>query len=115
PQGAAAARLPFTAGGPRAVVGRLSKSVGLPSGVPDLYGIGVRVPDAYGPGRHQDVVLATCGRSRRTRRLLAPTRGFDRRPYASVLAYETGAGRVLLGASYAGPPRSSPLLLADVA
>lgn len=115
PQGVGATLLPFTGGGPRVVVGRLSKSVGLPSGVPDLYGLGVRIPDAYGSGRHQDLVVTTCGRSRRTRRVLAPARGFDRRPYSSVLAYDTGAGRVLLGASYAGPARSTPLRLDEVA
>ena len=36
---------------------RLSRSVGLPARLPDILGLAVRVLDAHGPGRHQDLLL----------------------------------------------------------
>ena len=38
---------------------RFSRSVGLPRPLPDLLGMSIRVPDAYGDARHQDLLLVT--------------------------------------------------------
>src|SRR5215207_11185336 len=42
----------------RALV-RFSRSLGLPRPLPDLLGMSIRVVDAYGDGRHQDLLLVT--------------------------------------------------------
>src|SRR4051794_36038915 len=38
---------------------RFSRSVGLPRPLPDLLGLSIRIIDAYGAGRHQDLLLVT--------------------------------------------------------
>jgi len=38
----------------RFAIVRFSRSVGLPRPLPDLLGMSIRVPDAYGEGLHQD-------------------------------------------------------------
>src|SRR4051812_7231755 len=45
--------------GEHAAVVRFSRSLGLPDALPDLFGIAVRLPDALGPGRHQDFLTVT--------------------------------------------------------
>jgi hypothetical protein len=73
---------------------RLSRSLGAPEWLPDPCGLALRVPDAYGPGRHQDLLLASSGRVPLARHLLLPSRGFCDRAYSSILPYrlvgETG-------------------------
>ena len=104
------AELPFARDGGRDAVVRLSKSIGLPPKVPDFFGLSLRVPDAYGPGEHQDLMLATTGSAPVARHVLVPTVGFDRRIYTSLLPYRDAGGQlVTLAARYAGRPRSSPL------
>jgi hypothetical protein len=98
----------------RALV-RLSKGAGLPSRIPDVFGLGLRLPDAHGPDRHQDVLLSTAiGDPPVLRHLLLPTMGADRRRYSSLLPYRHRGRLVLLGARYAGPRRSAPLRIADL-
>ena len=109
---AAADPLPFLAAPRQEGLVRLSKAVGLPSGAPDLYGLALRVPDVYGTGRHQDVLLTSAGQRPLLRHVVMPTRGFDRPRYSSVLTYRHHSRLVLLGAHYAGPARR--LQLADL-
>ena len=45
---------------------RFSRSLGLPRPVPDLLGVSLRVSDAYGSDRHQDVLMVSS---------IEPTRG----------------------------------------
>jgi hypothetical protein len=104
----------FVGDGPRRVLVRLSKAAGLPSHVPDVLGLALRVEHAYGQGRHQDLLLSTSGRWPGTRHLLVPARGYDRRGYSSLLAYRHDERLVLVGARYAGPRRAEPLRLADL-
>ncbi len=66
---------------------RLSRSLGAPEWLPDPCGLALRVPDAYGPGRHQDLLLASSGQAPLARHLLMPSRGFCDRPYSSILPY----------------------------
>src|SRR5947208_16983749 len=55
PRGARLLREP----GEHLAIARFSRSVGLPRPLPDLLGLSIRVIDAYGPGRHQDLLLVT--------------------------------------------------------
>jgi hypothetical protein len=58
--------------------------------------IGPARPDAYGPGRHQDLLLASSGRAPLARHLLLPSRGFCDRPYSSILPYRLAGERVVV-------------------
>lgn len=93
---------------------RLSKGAGLPSRVPDVWGLAFRLPDAYGRDRHQDVLLSTSGERPGLRHLLLPATGADRRRYSSLLPYRHHGRSVLLGARYAGAHDGSPLRIADL-
>lgn len=77
---------------------RLSRGAGLPEGLPDVLGLALRLTDAHGPGRHQDLLVNTAGREPLVRQVFLPARGFGTGRYSSVLPYRTGTGRVLFGA-----------------
>jgi hypothetical protein len=70
--------------------------MGLPAGVPDVFGLAVRVPAA--DGRYGDLLLATTGLGRLTRYTLTPARSVRGRPLTTLLPYRTAAGPVLLSA-----------------
>lgn len=89
--------LPFE-GAERALV-RMSRAAGFPQGVPDLFGLAVKLPEAG-----QDLLLVTSGEDAVTRHLLVPATGFFRRPYSTVLPYELRGELIVLGA------RPDPLL-----
>ncbi|HEX5982962.1 MAG TPA: hypothetical protein VFY69_02025 [Solirubrobacterales bacterium] len=82
---------------------RLSRSFGLPEALPDPCGLAFRIPDAHGPGRHQDLLLVTSAGPPGARHTLMPSRGFADRPYSSVLPYELAGETVLLGARALAP------------
>lgn len=82
---------------------RLSRSFGLPEWLPDPCGLAFRIPDVYGPGRHQDLLLVSSGEGRGTRHTLLPSRGFCDRPYSSVLPYHLHGETVMLGARALAP------------
>lgn len=77
---------------------RLSRSFGLPEFLPDPCGLAFRFADAYGPGRHQDLLLVSSGVAPGARHALLPSRGFGDRPYSSVLPYRLRGRTVMLGA-----------------
>lgn len=77
---------------------RLSRSIGLPEALPDPCGLAFRVPDAYGSGRHQDLLLVSSLAAPGGRHTLMPSRGFGDRPYSSVLPYRLRGETVMLGA-----------------
>jgi hypothetical protein len=78
---------------------RMSRGVGLPGTLPDVLGLGIRVPDAYGQGRHQDFLLVTSGSAPVLRHLILPgPRGFFRHTFSSVLPYAVGGRMVVVGA-----------------
>lgn len=84
---------PLTAGAANALI-RISHAVGLPSGTPDIIGLAIRVCDVYGPGRHQDLLLASSGDGRVTRHLLRPAAQVTGTTYSTLLPYEVrGVGR----------------------
>src|SRR5215207_9871434 len=77
---------------------RFSRSLGTPRPLPDLLGMSVRVLDAYGPGRHQDVLMVTSVDAPVAHRVFLPAGDFQQRPYSSALAYRAGDDRFLIGA-----------------
>jgi hypothetical protein len=78
------------------VVVRLSRSAGLPAPLPDVHGLAIRVPDVYGPGRHQDILLDSTVSLPLLRRWPVPA--MRPRLYGSLLSLEIGGSRRLLGA-----------------
>jgi hypothetical protein len=90
----------------RAVV-RFSRSLGLPRPLPDLLGVSLRVLDAYGPRRHQDVLMVSSVDLPVLHHLFVPATDFQQRPYSSSLPYRAGEDTVILGVT--GDPTSPRL------
>jgi hypothetical protein len=88
---------------PRTAIVRLSRSLGLPEALHDPCGLAVRVPDAYGVGRHQDFLLVSSGGAPALRHLILPSAGFAGRPYSSLLPYRIDGRLFLVGAAAAAP------------
>ncbi|MEP9362683.1 hypothetical protein ABLE68_06940 [Nocardioides sp. CN2-186] len=74
---------------------RLSRAIGLPSAMPDIHGLAVRV----GSG---DLLFASTGWGRLSRFVLTASRDPRGRPMTTLLPYRTDAGPVLLGARAVG-------------
>lgn len=77
---------------------RFSRSLGLPRPLPDLLGMSIRVIDAYGPDRHQDLLLVTSGRRPLLHHVFLPARDVQQRPYSSAIPYAAGEQRFVVGA-----------------
>jgi hypothetical protein len=80
----------------RALV-RFSRALGLPAPLPDLLGMAIRVPDAYGAGAHQDFLLVTSVDAPVLHHVFLPVTKVDRRPYSSSLPYRAGGDPFLVG------------------
>jgi hypothetical protein len=76
---------------------RFSRSVGVPRPVPDLLGVSLRVVDAYGPGRHQDVMMVSSVDRPVLHHVFVPATDFQQRVYSSSLPYRAGDETFLLG------------------
>lgn len=87
----------LTAGSEHRAIVRLSRAIGLPQPLPDAHGIGLRLPDVYGPGRHQDFLLATSAGGPLFQHLLLPGLA-PGQPYSSLLLYKIGDDVRLVGA-----------------
>jgi hypothetical protein len=92
------------------VLVRLSRALGLPAALPDLLGLALRVPDAFGTGRHQDALLVSCGSSPLGRRVFLPASGFAERPYTTLLPYDFRGERIVLEAQVCDPADPGPSL-----
>lgn len=84
-------------GGERPALVRCSRALGLPEPAPDILGFSIRFPDAYGPGRHQDLLCVTSWDTPVAHHALVPATGFFARPYSSLLAYRLPEGVRLFG------------------
>lgn len=89
--------------GDRAALVRLSKGAGTPGALPDLLGIAVRTEVG---GHVVDVLFTSGGRHGPTRRLLAPSTAWDRRPYTTLMPYSAAGSRVVLGLDPEKPDRT---------
>jgi len=79
------------------VIVRFSRSVGLPRPLPDLLGMSLRVLDAYGPDRHQDVLMVSSVDLPVLHHIFVPAGDVQQRPYSSSLPYRVGEESVILG------------------
>jgi hypothetical protein len=83
--------------GEHAAIVRFSRSVGVPRPIPDLLGMSIRLPDVYGPGRHQDFMLVTSADLPIVHHVFLPAGDVQQRPYTSSLPYRAGGDRFLIG------------------
>ncbi|HEX5877927.1 MAG TPA: hypothetical protein VF468_06335 [Actinomycetota bacterium] len=83
----------FQPGRAATAVLRFSRAAGLPEPLPDAFGVAVKLPDVYGPGADQDLLLTSSIDRPLLRRLLFPATSFLRGAYSSALPYELGGGR----------------------
>lgn len=98
-------------GGERDVLVRCSRAVGLPEPAPDVLGFAMRFTDAYGPGRHQDVLCVTSWDAPPLHHALVPARSFFERPYSSLLVFDVAGELRLIGVLPAGrSPGGGPRL-----
>ncbi|MFN2539909.1 MAG: hypothetical protein ABR549_17390 [Mycobacteriales bacterium] len=88
----------FDEPGEHRVLIRLSRGVGLPDLLPDALGLAIRVLDAHGPGRHQDLTLTTGARAPVLRHALLARRDVLGSTYTSILPYDLGGRAWVLGA-----------------
>lgn len=105
----------------RAALLRLSHGVGLPPRLPDILGWAIKVLDVHGPGRDQDLLLASTGRGRLGRHLLRAGRDLATTTLSTLLPYAVaGAGRSVIvargrdgapAATYADLVREGPSVL----
>jgi hypothetical protein len=87
----------FSERGEHPALVRFSRSVGLPRPVPDLLGISIRLPDVYGPDRHQDLMLVSSADLPLLHHLFLPATDVQQRPYTTSLPYRAGDERFLIG------------------
>ncbi|GGI05546.1 phosphodiesterase [Egicoccus halophilus] len=98
----------------RPAIVRLSRGVGLPVGAPDLLGLAVKLPDTYGAGRDQDLLLTSTGAGPVGRHVLRPARALTT-SYSTLLPYELPhlGRRTLVAHAAAGEPRRTYAEVAD--
>lgn len=75
-------------------LGRHATAMGLPAPLPDVDGLALRFPV---DGRDADLLFAATGTGRWTQHVLAPHRSGATVPLTTLLPFETGAGRLVLG------------------
>jgi hypothetical protein len=78
---------------------RLSRSVGLPRGLPDVFGLAMRITR---DGHHGDLLLSSTGMGPVSRFVLLPTRRLDGRPMSTLLPYRSPAGPLVIAATSQG-------------
>ena len=93
----------FQAGATHPAILRFSRGAGLPEPLPDALGVAIKLPDVYGPGVDQDLLLTSSTDRPLLRRLLFPARSFV---HGGVLQRPALRPRQQPGCAAAGP---SPL------
>lgn len=83
----------------RPAVVRFSRGFGLPQPTPDLMSMAIKVPDAYGPGRDHDILMAAAGERPVLRHLFAWGGDHLTRTYSSIFLFRVGEQQVLFGAA----------------
>ena len=86
----------FQAGATHPAVLRFSRGAGLPGPLPDALGVAIKLPDVYGPGVDQDLLLTSSTDRPLLRRLLFPARSFVHGAFSSALPYDLNGERVVL-------------------
>jgi len=88
----------FAAPGRHAAFVRFSRGFGIPQPLPEILSLAVKVPDAYGPGQDQDLLLTASGDPPVLRHVFAAGRSHLRRTYSSVLPFSVGGRTMVFGA-----------------
>lgn len=86
----------FRSGAAQPALLRFSRAAGLPEPLPDALGVAVKLPDAYGPGADQDLLVTSSIDRPLLRRLLFPATSFVRGAFSTALPYQLGDQRVVL-------------------
>jgi hypothetical protein len=94
------------------VVARVSRGAGLPEALPDFLGIAVRLVDAYGPGRHQDLLLNASSSLPVLHHLFLPAPRWFSQSYSTCLPYRAGGRPFLIGLLPPREPGPDPSLAA---
>ena len=97
PQGAPLGSELFDTPAEHMAIMRFSRSLGLPRPLPDLLGVSLRVIDAYGSDRHQDVLMVSSIDLPVLHHGFVPSSDVQQRPYSSSLPYRAGDRRFLIG------------------
>jgi hypothetical protein len=96
----------FDVPGRHKAIVRASRGAGLPEGLPDTLGLGIRICDAHGSGRHQDLLMNVSADVPVLHHLILPAwDGFFGQSYSSVLPYRVGGTLCLIGARPAAAER----------
>lgn len=80
---------------------RFSKGAGTPGRLPDVYGLAVKLVDAWGPDADQDLLMVTSGEGPLTRHTLVPTTRPLSMRFSSVLPYRVQGRLATFGARIA--------------
>lgn len=80
-------------------VARFSRATGLPTALPDIHGLAIRIDDASAEGEHADLLMATTGLGRLSRFVLWPSRSPSDSTYSTLFPYSTGSGALLIAAT----------------
>ncbi len=76
---------------------RVSRGAGLPEPLPDVFGFAVRLLDAYGAGRHQDLLINASADLPVVHHFFLPAPSWYAQSYSTCLPYRAGAGLMLVG------------------
>ena len=88
----------FAEPGRRRAFVRFSRGFGIPEPLPEILSLAVKVPDAYGPGHDQDLLLTATGEKPVLRHVFSGGRSHLRRTYSSVLPFRVGGRTMVFGA-----------------
>jgi hypothetical protein len=89
--------LALRAGAQHRVIARVSRGAGLPDRLPDFFAVAVRLVDAYGPGRHQDLLINSSSGLPVLHHLFLPAPRWFAQTYSTCLPYRAGARPFLIG------------------
>ena len=94
----------FARRGERPAYVRFSRGFGLPEPLPEILSVAIKVPDAYGPGRDQDLLMTATGDRPVLRHVFFVGRSHLAKRFSTVLPFRVGAKTMVLGAV----PRVAP-------
>ncbi|HVL81459.1 MAG TPA: hypothetical protein VM840_07710 [Actinomycetota bacterium] len=97
----------FAEAGPHRLVARLTHTAELP--VPQFLALAVKVPDIYGAGRDQDILMFSSLPAPVGHHVVAPALGFERATFSTLLPHRVGGQRLLFGAVGTRSPREEGL------
>lgn len=80
-----------------ATIIRFSRGITHDSKLPDVLGVAIRLQDYYGKEEHQDILFLSTGSSSLGRHIPFPTTTFCKTLFTTILPYQVGQKRLLVG------------------